>query len=549
MISSYLRYVNQGQKNIISMGAVALYAMMSSPVPSFALEADKTPSIALAPAKASTLISLEFARVSIPDALSMVSKQGGLSLVVGEDVQGTLPSIYLEDVTPEDAIRYIALAGRLTWKKLNAKTYLVMKAAPSNEISTEVSEAARPANNEFDPDQDFKIYTPSPSVTSTRGVSSLNTVQLKNIKPSTMAYWLDPKNQKLPIENVREAEAEATAQATGRVTRVPRAENVNTSNSNQMIPYSSVSNQVTGGQGGTGQGGGSTTALPSGGGTVALPDGVDNLIAVDSLNVLLVRGTDEGVDRLREVIALLDRPIAQIEIEAQFVSVAVQDVHAFGLDFNNTNSNTSNIVVGGPGSLAISGRVGNFRANLQAVLSNSRNRIVTSPRVTTFNNQAASLVSQSRQTLFIRRVTLIPGNNGNNPTQQIDFDQFDVNTGTVLTVVPTLLKDGTINITLRPDFSIPQPGLQASPDAPVVPTIVQQVITTSANIKDGDTLAIGGLRSSTIGNTNNRIPFLSKIPIIGSLFRTKSNNVLDTELIIFVTARVVRRIDDPIPGT
>lgn len=549
MISSYLRYVNQGQKNIISMGAVALYAMMSSPVPSFALEADKTPSIALAPAKASTLISLEFARVSIPDALSMVSKQGGLSLVVGEDVQGTLPSIYLEDVTPEDAIRYIALAGRLTWKKLNAKTYLVMKAAPSNEISTEVSEAARPANNEFDPDQDFKIDTPSPSVASTRGVSSLNTVQLKNIKPSTMAYWLDPKNQKPPIETLREAEAEATARRAGTVTRVPRAENVNTSNANQMIPFSSVSNQVTGGQGGTGQGGGSTTALPSGGGTVALPDGVDNLIAVDSLNVLLVRGTDEGVDRLREVIALLDRPIAQIEIEAQFVSVAVQDVNQFQLDFNNPGGNAPDSIIGTPGRLAISGRVGNFRANLLAVLSNGRTKVVTSPRVTTFNNQAASLVSQTRQTIFIRRVTLIPGNNGNNPTQQVDFDQFDLNTGTVLTVVPTLLKDGTINITLRPDFSIAGDGFQATPDAPVIPSVLQQVITTSANIKDGDTLAIGGLRTTDNRNNTNRIPFLSKIPIVGGLFKGKSNRVVETELIIFVTARVVRRIDDPIPGT
>ena len=544
MISSYLRYVNQGQKNIISMGAVALYAMMSSPVPSFALEADKTPSIALAPVKASTLISLEFARVSIPDALSMVSKQGGLSLVVGEDVHGTLPSIYLEDVTPEDAIRYIALAGRLTWKKLNAKTYLVMKAAPSNEISTEVSEAARPANNEFDPDQDFKIFTPSPPVASTRSVSNLNTVQLKNIKPSTMAYWLDPKNQKLPIENVREAEAEATAQETGRVTRVPRAENVNTSNSNQMTSYSSASNQVTGGQGG-----GSTSALPSSGGTVALPDGVDNLIAVDSLNVLLVRGTDEGVDRLREVIALLDRPIAQIEIEAQFVSVAVQDVNQFQLDFNNPGSNAPDSIIGTPGRLAISGRVGNFRANLLAVLSNGRTKVVTSPRVTTFNNQAASLVSQTRQTIFIRRVTLIPGNNGNNPTQQVDFDQFDLNTGTVLTVVPTLLKDGTINITLRPDFSIAGDGFQATPDAPVIPSVLQQVITTSANIKDGDTLAIGGLRTTDNRNNTNRIPFLSKIPIVGGLFKGKSNRVVETELIIFVTARVVRRIDDPIPGT
>jgi len=76
-----------------------------------------------------------------------------------------------------------------------------------------------------------------------------------------------------------------------------------------------------------------------------------------------------------------------------------------------------------------------------------------------------------------------------------------------------------------------------------------QEINTSANIKDGDTLAIGGLRTTRAANNKGEIPFLSKIPLIGSLFKSKFKQNIDSELIIFVTARVVRRIDDPVPGT
>ncbi|HVF84378.1 MAG TPA: hypothetical protein VM821_00240, partial [Abditibacteriaceae bacterium] len=68
-------------------------------------------------------------------------------------------------------------------------------------------------------------------------------------------------------------------------------------------------------------------------------------------------------------------------------------------------------------------------------------------------------------------------------------------------------------------------------------------------IKDGDTLAIGGFRSEDNQKRRGRIPFFSGIPLIGRLFRSHNKTLNESELIIFVTARVVRRIEEPVAGT
>ena len=121
----------------------------------------------------------------------------------------------------------------------------------------------------------------------------------------------------------------------------------------------------------------------------------------------------------------------------------------------------------------------------------------------------------------------------------------------MLDVIPVVLSDGyTINLTLIPsltEFS----GYDTSPTIPgvnnvnviMIPTIlphftVRQVIST-VNIWDNQTVVLGGLISSTVQSTKDKIPMLGDLPLVGRLFQSQTKTSVKKNLMIFVTATIV----------
>ena len=136
-------------------------------------------------------------------------------------------------------------------------------------------------------------------------------------------------------------------------------------------------------------------------------------------------------------------------------------------------------------------------------------------------------------------------------TSAITPNQQQMETGPVLDVLPVVLSDGyTINLTLIPsltEFS----GYDPSPTIPgvnnanviMIPTIlphftVRQVIST-VNIWDNQTVVLGGLISSTVQSTKDKIPMLGDLPLVGRLFQSQTKTSVKKNLMIFVTATMV----------
>ena len=129
--------------------------------------------------------------------------------------------------------------------------------------------------------------------------------------------------------------------------------------------------------------------------------------------------------------------------------------------------------------------------------------------------------------------------------------QQQVEVGPVLDVVPCVLSDGfTINLTLIPSltefagYSEPPaiPGVNVA-NVVQVPTIlpnfvVRQVVTT-VNIWDNQTIVLGGLISSTVQSTKDKVPMLGDLPLVGRLFQSQSKITSKKNLMIFVTATIV----------
>ena len=143
-----------------------------------------------------------------------------------------------------------------------------------------------------------------------------------------------------------------------------------------------------------------------------------------------------------------------------------------------------------------------------------------------------------------------------------------VETGPILDVVPYVLSDGyTINLALIPSVTVfagyetppPIPNVTGNLNVVQLPVIlpsftVRQVVTT-VNVWDNQTVVIGGLVSSVVQNTKDKVPVMGDLPVVGRLFQSQTKSTQKKNLMIFVTATIVdpagNRVhsDDELPFT
>lgn len=112
--------------------------------------------------------------------------------------------------------------------------------------------------------------------------------------------------------------------------------------------------------------------------------------------------------------------------------------------------------------------------------------------------------------------------------------------GIILKVTPQVNSSGFIKLTLSPEVS-QKAGTSSFGGAggAEIPIISERKATTQVTLRDGYTMGIGGLRSSTTTKGVSRVPVLGSIPVLGQLFRSDSKELQTTNLIIFITARTV----------
>jgi type IV pilus assembly protein PilQ len=164
---------------------------------------------------------------------------------------------------------------------------------------------------------------------------------------------------------------------------------------------------------------------------------------------------------------------------------------------------------------------------LSALEADSRGKVVSSPRVVTADNQKASI----EQGTEIPYVT--PGS-ANSPAT-VQFKKAVLR----LDVTPQITPDNRIIMTveIRKD-SIGQ--LVNLGGGFTVPAIDTKNVTTQIAVNNGDTAVIGGIYEETVNNDVTKVPFLGDLPLVGYLFKTTNKAIEKTELLIFLTPRVVK---------
>lgn len=282
-------------------------------------------------------------------------------------------------------------------------------------------------------------------------------IKVRNIPVGLVAYWLDPAHQMIP-QQLRISRSNS-GYWTREIDELPR-------------------------QAGNGNG-------PK---DLTLPAGIDAVIAIEPSNVLKVRGTEAGIEALKKLVAELDVPINQAEVEAKFCFISPQILKTLPLKFVESEGGGAPSIASMPPTLSLD-------TELNKLIAANKIRLITAPRVTAIDGLTAQLYSTESRSIML---SPLAKKWGDIPEAERPW------------------QPGLTTVQLRTGFNCTPIFHGDLIKLLMSPTLDNVSANVTANMRDGQTIAIS-------------------MPV------DKSN--LDRHLVIFVTTRVIRRAGDEVAQT
>jgi general secretion pathway protein D len=177
----------------------------------------------------------------------------------------------------------------------------------------------------------------------------------------------------------------------------------------------------------------------------------------------------------------------------------------------------------------------NFAAVLRALNTDTHTNVIATPSTVTMDDQEAEL-KVAQEVPFVTGQFTSTGSASNgavNPFQTIQNQEV----GTILKVTPTISAEGTA---VMMKLSIESSNLAPTSTSTTNPTTNKRTVTTNALIEDGGVLVLGGLTQETNTKTEAKVPLLGSIPILGLAFKTRTNTVEKSSLMIFLRPKILR---------
>ncbi|MBF0127086.1 MAG: type IV pilus secretin PilQ [Magnetococcales bacterium] len=290
----------------------------------------------------------------------------------------------------------------------------------------------------------------------------------------------------------------------------------------------------------------------------------------DRTNTLIVKDVAGNLAQIREMVGKLDRPISQVLIEARIVEVTRNSLDSLGISwgfnykrnnkwglsgnalnayeaqqFDATNVTSPRVQMSenapmnvnlnpvGAGSGTLGFHMGSISPLVDldielGALENTRKlTAISSPRILTTNNQAASISQGFSQPYPTRDST------GGTTYSYIDATLS-------LTVTPQITPNGFVILEVLATNNTPGTSNSAAP-----PPIIKQEIKTRALVKNGETIVLGGIYKTKDSDSTTGVPHLKNIPLFGWLFKQQLQENEQVELLVFLTPRIIVEATQP----
>ncbi len=261
-----------------------------------------------------------------------------------------------------------------------------------------------------------------------------------------------------------------------------------------------------------------------------------NIVADQRTNSIIINDIAENIHKIEDLVRKLDYPTPQVMIESRIIETNITDGFRIGMDLTDFTK------VDGPDfpvyNQVFSPGVGgvtlkttllesgyNIDSLIEAIQTKTEARLLNNPKVLVLSNETASInVLEEVPYREVQRVT-----DEGTTVEGISFKEMGVS----IEVTPYVNRDGTIIMRVEPSHSF-QTGVMDN-----VPVIKDSRARTALRISDGQTVVIGGLIRESDSLSEEKVPLLGDIPILGYFFKSTSRDKVRSELTIFITARIV----------
>jgi len=493
----------------IIVGEPAPSAPAIIPVAAVAPEAPAPPPEIPVPAKTQTLpgvskrISVDLRQIDILAVMKFLAEEGELNIVTGKNVGGRV-TLSLKDVTIQDVLDIISLSYELAYVVQNGIIHVMTEA-------------------------DYQRLFGS-SFADQRQVRRL---QLQHADPASVAALLG---------NLKSTVGRVIADALTRtivLIDVPEKLGPMVEAAKSMDRATELQTQVFE------LGYGKAEEVSAEVEKVLTP----NLGAVrldTRTNTLVVTDLSRRMQDVQRVIKAFDRKTREVIIEAKIIQVELKDEFQMGVNWSVLFQQLANLKLAG--TFPISPPVGplgpvgtltvgsltddDFNTVIELLQTVGTTDVLSTPRISVVENEEAKILVGTRRAFVTSVVTQTQ--QAATTAEEITF----IDVGVQLAVTPTINQDGFVTMKIKPEVSSAPTTLTTASgnEIPIVETVSTE---TTVMVKDGVTIIIAGLIEGVDTTTTKKVPILGDIPILGAAFRSKSEEVVKSELVIFLTPTII----------
>ena len=517
-----------------------------------------------------TLQKLEFKQAKVVDAVRIISEMSGANIVTTNEAANKLVTIFLRAVTVQEAVDTICKVTGL-WYRKDSKTG-VIRVMDAEEYQRDIVVFKNDKTRVFTL-QNYNVKSAGQAIENLFGERV--ELELGNEDESLDQFGgsagssgggNNDSNNDRDSNNERGSEGAGSSAGSG----AKIAENL--SLSTEML--SAIQQRSSGGSDKI-----STLELAG-----FLRQEAPIMITINQLhNLLIVRTSDaDALDEIARLIKKIDLKPAQVLLEMKILELAVGDSFKKVFDVDFTSSSTTpgpstsadrnplqpggllgpNLALGlgnfglEGGTLLFQAMSDNIRLRLQLLEENNLVNVLATPVLLASNNTRSRLfIGEERILVTGVNTTTTTGSSG--VVSNIISAETELrDIGNTLLILPRINKDGTVTLSIQQDSSsvivggatIPVTGAGGTVQAFPVDTVNTANLEGAFLAQDGLTVAVGGMIRSTVTDVDQRVPFISDIPLLGHVFERKVKENKKTELVLLITPHVFATEEDASKG-
>jgi MSHA biogenesis protein MshL len=274
---------------------------------------------------------------------------------------------------------------------------------------------------------------------------------------------------------------------------------------------------------------------------ISLSDSTGRVLVVNAMAGLVqVTAEWSRIRRVESLLARLEESLRrQVAIEVQILEVTLRDTDKVGIDWSNVTGEHVDIDFQSTQGLEspvlnLVLKNSNTTALLEAISQQGTVKVLSTPRISTLNNQKAVVRVVTEEVFYEAQVEPAIVTNGVATEAVVNYTPQVIPVGIVLDVTPQVGQDRVVTLNVHPTIS-DIVRISTSPNEDTQPVLAVRELDTVGQVRDGETLIIAGLIDEGERTTVSGVPFLMNLPFVGAVFRSTDRQKTSTELVMLLT--------------